>query len=73
MQACILIRALPGKTTVVLGAVKKFQEIKSAFMVFGRYDVVAFAEAPNYEDISALTAKVNAISEIKSTESLIEG
>lgn len=72
MQSCILIRVLPGKGTIVLDALKKIPEVKSAFLVFGRYDVVAFAEAPTYEDLSILTTKVNAIPETKSTESLIE-
>lgn len=72
MQSCILIRVLPGKGVEVLEAVKKFPEIKSAYLVFGRYDVVTFAEAPTFEALSTLTAKVNAIPETKSTESLIE-
>lgn len=72
MQSCILIRVLPGKAAEVLEAVKKFPGIKSAYFVFGRYDIVAFAEASTYEALSALTTKVNAIPGIKSTESLIE-
>lgn len=72
MQSCILIRVLPGKGTIVLDALKKIPEVKSAFLVFGRYDVVAFVEAPTYEALSTLTTKVNAIPETKSTESLIE-
>jgi anthranilate phosphoribosyltransferase len=72
MQACILIRALPGKGRAVLDAVNRLPEVKSAYLVFGRYDVVAFAEAPTYEALSAVTTKVNAIPETKSTESLTE-
>jgi DNA-binding Lrp family transcriptional regulator len=73
MNACILIRVLPGKNQAVLEAVKKFRQVKSASIVLGRYDVVAFAEAPTYEDLSTLSNKVNAIPETKSTETLIEG
>jgi len=72
MQSCILIRVLPGKGEAALTAIKKFREIKSAYLVFGRYDIVAFAEAPTYEALSILTSKVNAIPENKSTETLIE-
>ena len=72
MQSCILIRVLPGKGKAVLAAVKEFPEIKRAYLVFGRYDVVAFAEAPTYETLSNLTTKLNALPETKSTESLIE-
>jgi len=72
MQSCILIRVLPGKGTKALDAIKKFVEVKSAYLVFGRYDIVAFAEAPTFEAISTLTSRVNAIPEIKSTETLLE-
>lgn len=72
MRCCILIRILPGKGYEVLEAIKKFSGIKNAYFVFGRYDIIAFAEAPNYETLSSLVAKINAISGIKSTESLME-
>jgi DNA-binding Lrp family transcriptional regulator len=73
MNACILIRALPGKAAAALEAVKKLPEIKSAHLVLGRYDIVAFAEAPTFEAVSSLSSKINAIKELKSTETLIEG
>ena len=73
MNASILIRVLAGKTSAALEAVKKFPEIKSASTVLGRYDIVAFAEASTYEDLSTLSTKVNAIPETKSTETLVEG
>jgi len=72
MNSCILIRVLPGKSSAALEAIKKFPEVKSAHLVLGRYDIAAFAEAPTREDLSALSAKVNAIPETKSTETLIE-
>jgi len=72
MNACILIRVLPGKAVAALEAVKKFPEVKSAHFVLGRYDIVAFAEAPTYEAISSLASKINAIRELKSTETLTE-
>lgn len=72
MKCCILIRILPGKGSEVLKAIKKFSEVKSAYFVFGRYDIVAFAEATTYEALSSLVAKINAISGVKSTESLLE-
>jgi DNA-binding Lrp family transcriptional regulator len=73
MNACILIRVLPGKAAAALEAVKKLPEVKSAHLVLGRYDIVAFAEAPTFEAVSSLSSKINAIKELKSTETLIEG
>ncbi len=72
MQACILIRVFPGKGIEVLEAVRKLLEVKDAYLVFGRYDIVVFAEAPTFEALSALIVKINATSGVKSTESLIE-
>jgi len=72
MNACILIRVLQGKAAAALEAVKKFPEVKSAYFVLGRYDIVAFAEAPTYEAASSLSSKINAIKELKSTETLTE-
>lgn len=72
MKVCMLIRVAPGKGKAALEAVKKFSGIKKAYLVFGRYDIVAFAEAQNYEAVNTLTANINAIKELKSTESLVE-
>lgn len=72
MGACILIRVLPGKGSEAIEAVKKFPEVKKAYFVFGRYDIVAFVEAPNYKALSKVTAGINAIKDLKSTETLIE-
>jgi len=73
MKACVLIRVVPPKGPAVLDAVKKIPEVKSAYLVFGRYDIVAFAEAPSYDALSALSNKLHAIAGTKSTETLIEG
>jgi len=73
MNACILIRVLPGKAAAALEAVKKIPEVKTAHFILGRYDIVAFTEAPTFEALSSLSSKINAIKELKSTETLIEG
>jgi len=72
MNSCILIRVLPGKGSAVLEALKKFPEVKSVHLILGRYDIVAFAEARTYEELSSLSSKVNGIPETKSTETLME-
>ena len=64
--------AAPGKASEALKAVKKLPEVKKSFFVFGRYDIVAFVKAPTYEAISTLTTNINAIKELKSTETLVE-
>ena len=56
-----------------MDAVKKIPEVKSAYFVFGRYDIVAFVETPSYDAVSKLSNKLHAIVGTKSTETLIEG
>ncbi len=73
MQACILVRASPGKVRNVLNNVKKVENVVKVFPVYGRYDVVVFVEAPNLESIIGTSEKVNALKGVKSTETLIEG
>ena len=73
MQACVLIRVLPPKGPAVLDAVKKIPGVKSAYFVFGRYDIVAFVEAPSYDAVSVSSNKLHAVAGTKSTETLIEG
>jgi len=73
MNSVILMRIQPGKVKDALAAVKKFKEVKTAFLVFGRYDIVAFAEVVSLEAMEKLSSKVNAIKEIRSTETLMQG
>ncbi|MEM3626833.1 MAG: Lrp/AsnC ligand binding domain-containing protein [Candidatus Bathyarchaeia archaeon] len=73
MYACILIRAMPGRVATVLEDVRKVKGVVKVFPVYGRYDVVAFAEAPDYNAIRKIAGEINAIRGIKSTETAIEG
>jgi len=72
MDACILMRVVPGKASEALDAVKKFPEVRKAFFVYGHFDIVAFVEAPTYEALSKITANINALDVLSSTETLIE-
>jgi len=69
----MLIRAMPGKAMKVLEGVKAVKGVGKAFPVYGRYDIVAFVEAADYNSVSKVSAEVNAIKGIKSTETAIEG
>jgi len=73
MNACVLIRAMHGKVMTVLEDVKGVKGVVKAFPVHGRYDIVVFAEAPDYNSVSKVSSEINAIKGIKSTETLIEG
>jgi len=73
MRACILIRAMPGKAAESFKDVKKMKGIVKAFPVFGRYDIVAFVQASDFNSVLKISKQINAIKGIRSTETAIEG
>jgi DNA-binding Lrp family transcriptional regulator len=72
MNACILVKTTPTQTDEVLSAVRKIGGVRKAFVAYGRYDLVAFADTKDYDGISKLTAQVNSITGVRSTETLVE-
>ena len=72
MNACILVKTTPTQTDNVLESVRKIKGVRKAFVAYGRYDLVAFADSPDYSGISKLTADVNSINGVRSTETLVE-
>ena len=73
MYACILIRAMHGRVVKVLEGIKAIEGVVKAFPVYGRYDIVAFIEASDFNSVSKTLGEINAIKDIKSTETAIEG
>lgn len=73
MYACILVRTLPGKVETTLNDIKKIENVVKAFPVYGRYDIVAFVEAKNFESVFKTSGKINSIKGVKSTETAVEG
>lgn len=72
VNACVLIRVAPGRLEAVVEAVSAVTNVRKAFMVFGRYDVVAFVEAPDCETACKTALTINALEGVKSTETAIE-
>jgi DNA-binding Lrp family transcriptional regulator len=64
---------MPSKVVKVLENVKGVRGVVKAFPVYGRYDIVAFAELPDYNSVSRVSSEINAIKGIKSKETVIEG
>lgn len=73
MQACILVRAMPGMVAKVLEGVRAVKGVVRAFPVYGRYDIVVFVEAPDYDSVKRISGEVNALKGVKSTETAVEG
>ena len=54
LSACILIKTVPLQTEPVLEKTRSLKGVKKAFIVYGRYDMVAFVEASGYPEIRKL-------------------
>jgi len=72
VNACVLTRIKGGRARRVLESVRKIDGVRRAVFVWGRYDLVAFIEAPLAANIASVAARINAVPGIKSTETLIE-
>jgi len=73
VQALVLARVIAGQAKKAIAAVKKIEGVKEASFVLGRWDMAILIEAPNHKAISAITAKINAIPNLRGSETLIEG
>ena len=64
----ILINAELGKEEDLLRDLRKMENIKEAYLVYGVYDVIAKAESESMEKIKELIAfKIRRLKEVKST------
>jgi len=72
MEACILVRLRGAAVEGVLEAVRKIEGVVKASLVWGRYDLVAYAEGPDVKAIGEIATKINAIKGVRSTETLVQ-
>ena len=72
ISACVLIRAERGKFDEVADNLKQIPQVKSAFSVLGRYDIVADFEAANSKAMAHAILKANRLSGVVFTETLPE-
>ncbi len=72
ISACVLIRAERGKFDAVAKNLKQIPEVKKAFSVLGRYDIVADMEASSSKTLAHAILKANRLSGVVFTETLPE-
>jgi DNA-binding Lrp family transcriptional regulator len=72
LNACILIKTVPLQTGSVLENTRSLKGVRKAFIVYGRYDMVAFVEASGYPEIRKLTGEINSAQGVRSTETLVQ-
>ena len=72
ISACILIRTERGRMEELAKKLKQIPEIKRAFPVLGRYDIVADVEAANSKQLAHAVTKTMRLGGIVFTETLPE-
>jgi len=70
-KACVLIKTVPTAVDRILDEIKKMKAVKKAYLIYGRWDIVAFIDAPT-EEIGRLTATINSTEGVRSSETLPE-
>ncbi len=68
----MLIRAERGKFDAVAKNLKQIPQVRSAFSVLGRYDIVADFEAANSKGLARAILQANRLSGVVFTETLPE-
>lgn len=72
IRACMLIRSERGRFREVAERVRQFKEVKDAFTVLGRYDVVVDLEAEDYAALSSVAMRIGRLAGVVFTETLVE-
>ncbi|MCS7264867.1 MAG: Lrp/AsnC ligand binding domain-containing protein [Armatimonadetes bacterium] len=68
-QAYIFIKVGVGKAKAVAEALRQIPEVKSAHIVWGIPDIIAFAEVPDYKTLTELVlGRVQAIEGVEQTD-----
>jgi DNA-binding Lrp family transcriptional regulator len=75
LSACILIRTERAKFEEVAKRLKQIREVKIAFPVLGRYDIVVDIEAATSKELGRAVLKANRLAGVVFTETLpqVEG
>jgi DNA-binding Lrp family transcriptional regulator len=73
LNTCILVKTTPLEAGDVLAKSRKIKGVRKAFLGYGRYDIIVFAEAPGYPEVRKISELINEIQGVRSTETLVEG
>ncbi|MCD6444751.1 Lrp/AsnC ligand binding domain-containing protein [Candidatus Bathyarchaeota archaeon] len=72
VNACILIKVVPLRLVKVLEELKDVKGVVKVYPTYGRFDVVCLVEGTSNEDIAEISAVINQLDGVRSTETLIE-
>tara|TARA_Y100000310_G_C20666335_1_gene807693 strand:- start:2223 stop:2453 length:231 start_codon:yes stop_codon:yes gene_type:complete len=72
MKAYLFVKTESNKEQNVLDELQKFEEVKTADIVFGEWDIVSLIEVKTTEDLGSFVMdKIRHISEVKLTSTMI--
>ena len=70
--AFVLINAEIGEEVEVLKALKKLENVKEAYLIYGVYDIIARVEADSMEKLKEIvTWKMRKLDKVRSTLTMI--
>ncbi len=70
--AFVLINAETGSETEILSALRKMENVKEAYGVYGVYDIVARVEADSLDQLKEIiTWKIRRLDKVRSTLTMI--
>jgi DNA-binding Lrp family transcriptional regulator len=72
LNACVLLKVVPTKADAILSSIKAIKEVRKAYFTYGRFDIAVFIEVKDYKELRKVTSLINAISGVRSTETLAE-
>ena len=72
LNACILVKTKPASSDDVILELRKLKGVRKAYVAYGRFDIVAFVEGPDYPALRKMTAEINSIGGVRSSETLAE-
>jgi len=72
VSACILICCEPGKYSDVAKKIRGLKGVVRAFSTSGRWDVVAEIKATDMKALTDVALKINGLTGIRATETLVE-
>jgi DNA-binding Lrp family transcriptional regulator len=72
LNACILLKIVPIKANAILSAVRQIGGVRKAYYTYGRFDLAIFVDVKDYRELRAVTAEINGLEGVRSTETLPE-
>ncbi|MDG6223651.1 MAG: Lrp/AsnC ligand binding domain-containing protein [Candidatus Bathyarchaeota archaeon] len=71
MESYLLLECTSGTIWKVAEAILKIEGIKMAHVVTGNYDVIAFAECSNIDELTNIIQKVQALNGVEKTQTAV--